>query len=66
MKDLIQDLPASLFVRCHGSFLVNLDYVVRIDGDQIFLPNATVPLSRTYKKEFMDAFTRFLGGTHGW
>ncbi|MCF0260265.1 MAG: response regulator transcription factor [Erysipelotrichaceae bacterium] len=47
----IQKLLPDNFVRCHQSFLVNLDYISTIEKNTIFLTNGTsIPVSRAYKK----------------
>lgn len=46
----------SLFFRCHASYLINLSYVERLEKYTIFLKNGfNIPLSRSKKKEFMEA-----------
>lgn len=52
-------LDPELFARSHKAFLVNLRYTRAIDGSRILLRHcdAEIPLGRTYKEQFMQAFT---------
>lgn len=64
IRDIAERLSGGIFARCHASYLVNLDYVMRVELDKVILQTGDLPLSRTYKKEFLDEFTRYLGGIH--
>ena len=48
-------LPASGFSKCNRSCLVNLRNVTRIQGSSVFIGKEELEISRTRKKEFMDA-----------
>ena len=51
------------FFRIHNSFLVNLDNVDNITQDLLFLRSgSSVPISKYRKKDFMNAYTRYMGG----
>lgn len=52
-------LPEGRFARCGTSYLVNLRYVLMVKGNEVILPNATLPISRLRKKEFINSLTRF-------
>ena len=39
------------FVRCHQSYLVNGKYITRIAGNQLYLGNEALPISRKYKEQ---------------
>ena len=66
IKSVMADLPQETFSRCHASFLVNLEYVERIDRKQVLVHGKTLPVSRACQKSLMDTFTRYLGGKRGW
>lgn len=38
------------FLRTHRSFLVNLNYVTKVDSDAVMLRDITIPVSRKYKE----------------
>lgn len=56
------ELPASLFARCGGSFLVNLRHVKGIEKQDVLVGEDRVKLSRGKRLEFMEKFSRYLGG----
>lgn len=58
LKDLESVLDENKFVRCNSCYLVNLDYVQKIDGDECVLPNTTLPISRSKKKNFVEKFMK--------
>lgn len=52
------------FFRCHKSYLVNLRHVFRIDFDTVTVSNGDrIPLSKYRRKEFMCAWSHFVGAT---
>ncbi len=66
MKELEEKLPNSEFCRVHKSYIVALDRISTIDGNQIFLKsnqlkNLPIPLGATYRQ----AFFNFLEGNMG-
>lgn len=50
------------FARSGGSFLINLAYLEKIDGNEIVVAGETLPLSRRMKASLMSAFTKYMGG----
>lgn len=59
-------LPSNVFVRCNSCFVVNLDYVTRVDGGMIELQGRngekiSVPISRSKKREFLRKLTARYG-----
>jgi DNA-binding LytR/AlgR family response regulator len=63
LKDLEDRLPARHFMRVHKSYLVSLDKIRALDGNQIFLKgtNTFVPLGDTYRSTFLDTL-QVIGG----
>ena len=58
-------LENNYFCKCHNSFLVNLSYVYQINAKTVILVNQTIlPLSRTHKKRFNQAFLLYIEETH--
>ncbi|GLB31218.1 DNA-binding response regulator [Lacrimispora amygdalina] len=54
------NLPAR-FYRCHRSFIVNMDYVVRFDKMDLHLANGeSVPVSKRKYQDFTRAFLRHM------
>lgn len=56
------ELPPSLFARCGGSFLINLRHVKGIEKQDVLVGEERVKLSRGKRLEFMEKFSRYLGG----
>lgn len=59
MAAVAQSLPSDRFVRTHKSHIVNLGFVIRIEGQTIILQSATIPIGRTYKKTVSIALAKF-------
>ncbi|MGC6176587.1 LytR/AlgR family response regulator transcription factor [Lacrimispora sp. 38-1] len=54
------DLPAR-FYRCHRSYIVNMDYVVRFDRMDLHLANGeSIPISKRKYQDFSSAFLRHM------
>lgn len=56
-------LPGDSFFRCHHAFLVNMAYVSSIGKNDVEVEGERLPVSRQRKKEFIQAFARYLGGS---
>lgn len=55
-------LPAQQFARCNSGYLVNLRHVEAIDKEDVTVSGRRLKMSRGKRMEFMDRFTRYLGG----
>ena len=53
-KDLEQEIPQNIICRVHKSFMVSLDKIVSIERDRIKIKDVLIPISETYKKEFLE------------
>lgn len=58
MQEAENELAPFGFVRCSIGYLVNLGYVSAIKGNEIYLPETVLFVSRNYKKRFTEAFMR--------
>jgi DNA-binding LytR/AlgR family response regulator len=65
MKDLEDRLPTRRFMRVHKSYLVSLDKIRAVDGNQILLKGMKtyVPLGDTYRAAFFDALQQQVMGS---
>ena len=54
-------LKEAHFSRCCTSFLVNLKYVKEIRRDQVIIAGATLSISRSRRKEFLNALAQYKG-----
>lgn len=50
-KGVEEQLPQHLFIRIHKSFLVSINAIKTIDGNEVILENGSLPISKTYKEE---------------
>ena len=63
MKKLETGLAEKGFAKCHNAYLINLAHVIGVLQSSVLLTdNLELPVSRTYKKNFMDALTDYMGG----
>ncbi len=64
LKDVEAVLANSCFARSGNSFLVNLRHITGIGKTDLSLDDGeTLPVSRGRKKDLVDAFNRYLGGS---
>ena len=55
-------LPAQQFARCNSGYLVNLRHVEAIEREDVLVGGRRLKISRGKRLDFMDRFTRYLGG----
>lgn len=60
MKRMIEALPKGLFLQVHKSYLINLNKIDMIDGNQIIVRQHTIPVARNFREE---VFARILKNT---
>jgi DNA-binding LytR/AlgR family response regulator len=53
MKELQLELPAN-FVRVHHSFIINLDFVSRIESSTVMLEQSEIPIGDKFKENFLN------------
>ena len=57
-EGVCEELLKSCFVRCHNSFVVNINEIERIEAESLFLKNGKeISISRRYKKAVKSAVT---------
>lgn len=62
LSDIMQELSPK-FLRCHTSYIVNLDAVVALEKNKLLLSgNRSINVSQTYYKKTKEAFVNYLGG----
>jgi len=49
LRKMEDTLPADRFIKVHKSYLVAIDKITRIDGNNIIIHKHTIPISRNYK-----------------
>ncbi len=55
LKNWLDKLRPFNFLRVHRSYIVNLDQIEKVSGNQVFIKNKILPIGRTYKNSFIDA-----------
>lgn len=58
LKTLQGKLDEHLFFRVHKSYLVAINKIDRVEGNQVVIASAKVPVSRNYRGEFMERIRR--------
>ena len=59
-QSFIDEIIPDKFIRTHRSYLVNFDYIQSFTHDEvIMLDKTSIPLSPTYKGDFMNSFKKF-------
>ena len=54
-------LGDGLFYRCHQGYLVNLDYVERVQEDSLILKEkVTIPVSKSKKEELLKKMAKYV------
>lgn len=65
----MQEIAAALsplgFVRCSAGFLVNMRSITAVSRMNIYIGQKVLPIGRTYKESFSDAFSKYLA-KKGW
>lgn len=60
LKEIEQQLPESLFIRIHQSFVVGTSAVTSIEGNTAILSMIKLPIGETYKKTVTDYFEQYV------
>ena len=50
MKSIEEQLPSSVFLRIHKSYIVSKEYVTSLKKSSIFIENIELPVGDTYKE----------------
>ena len=64
LGQLEKDMEGSTFARCNSGYIVNLRNIKSIEKDTVIMSNGDrLPVSRARKKEFLNQFAMYLGGS---
>jgi DNA-binding LytR/AlgR family response regulator len=58
LKSLEEQLPTSIFIRIHNSFIVSLRAIKSVHKNEVEVGNALIPVGETYKKSFKEAIEK--------
>jgi two-component system LytT family response regulator len=53
MKDLEEQLPVN-FLRIHHSFIINLNYITKVEGNSVTVNNNEIPVGISYREAFQN------------
>ena len=62
IKQIERELADKGFIRCHQCFLVNLNHVKQYNKEDIQVGEKRIPVSRSRRKEFLQALMKYWGG----
>ena len=57
LKHMEEILPDDRFVRVHKSYIVSLDRIDYLEGNQLILKDEAIPIGATYKEELLKLFS---------
>jgi two-component system, LytTR family, response regulator len=57
MKDIIEKLPSSDFIRVHRSFILPFSKIEAVRGTTIFIGDKEFPIGKTYADEFFSRYS---------
>lgn len=50
LKDLEDQLPSSLFIRIHKSYIVSVDHIVSLEGNMVEINDKHLPVGKSYRQ----------------
>lgn len=56
LKSIEANLPSSLFVRIHKSYIVSVKSIQYIEGNQVMIGETSLPIGLTYKEQLISRF----------
>lgn len=60
LDDFISQLPAESFIRCHQSYIVNLNQVTAMTASEFTLGDISIPISRSYSGQARNQYHELL------
>lgn len=61
LKNVMESLEGLPFVLCNRCYLVNMQYITKIIGNEVYMGNENLQISVPRKKEFLSKFNEYLG-----
>ena len=59
LEDIENFLPNNPFQRIHQRFIVNIDHIIKVNTDVVFMEEQELPLSKKYKKALLSNMNIF-------
>lgn len=60
MKKILELLPSDKFYRIHKSFIVSLENIDSVEGNQVSVHGNKLPIGNSYRQEFSSFISRFM------
>lgn len=60
LSNWVKKLSMYGFVQVHRSFLVNINNIDKVSGNEIFIKNYRIPIGNSYKKYFLKIIKNFI------
>ena len=60
IKELEEKLPVQQFIRIHNSYIVPLNKVAEMQGNQLQIGKQKLPVGDAYKKAFLNSIEKFI------
>ncbi|HEY8972383.1 MAG TPA: LytTR family DNA-binding domain-containing protein [Puia sp.] len=54
LKNLEENLDSQAFIRVHKSYIVSIDKIEGIEGNEIFIQSHRIPISRNYREQVIE------------
>ncbi|MDX2444505.1 MAG: response regulator transcription factor [Bacteroidales bacterium] len=58
MQNIMQLLPGNRFIRIHKSFIVSLEKIKYLEGNQVFIGAETIPIGKVYRTDLMNTLAK--------
>ncbi|MGZ2371911.1 LytR/AlgR family response regulator transcription factor [Ancylomarina sp. YFZ004] len=58
LKNFISKLPNKVFMKIHRSFVININKVEYLEGNQVCLASKLIPVAASYREEFYEAIEK--------
>ena len=65
MKQVEKTLSSKLFFRCNSGYLVNLDHISGVNGNEVIVGDAALLISRARRKEFLERMHMYYSDAGG-
>jgi two-component system LytT family response regulator len=59
MKEMANDLPDH-FIRIHNSCIINIDHIIKIEDNHVYISDKRLPISDSYRGDFLSRINRAL------
>ncbi|QNF33225.1 response regulator transcription factor [Adhaeribacter swui] len=59
LKATVSRFPANKFIRVHRSFIVNLDAITAVEGNNVAIGNKFIPIGATYARNVLQLLSKY-------